>query len=63
MLIKSIRVNTISKLTYTDSKKYEFLQEDMFPGIKSEDIVYEQLHAAIRESLKDLKLQYIEKQV
>jgi len=25
LLIKSIRVNTISKLTYSDSKKYEFL--------------------------------------
>jgi len=63
LLIKSIRVNTISKLTYSDSMKYEFLQADMFPGIKSEDIVYEKLQAAIKESLKDLKLQYIEKQV
>lgn len=56
MLIKSIRVNTISKLTYTDSRKYEYLQADMFPGIKSEDIAYEKLHEAIRESLKELKL-------
>lgn len=43
LLIKSIRVNTISKLTYSDSKKYEYLQADMFPGIKSEDIAYEEL--------------------
>jgi len=56
LLIKSIRVNTISKLTYSDSKKYEYLQADMFPGIKSEDIAYEKLHQAIREALKDLKL-------
>lgn len=35
----------------------------MFPGIKSEDIAYEKLHEAIKESLKELKLQYIEKQV
>lgn len=63
LLIKSIRVNTISKLTYTDSRKYEFLQADMFPGIKSEDIAYEQLNAAIAEAIVDLKLQYIEKQV
>ena len=40
LLIKSIRVNTISKLTYSDSYKYEFLQQDMFPGIKSQDIDY-----------------------
>lgn len=35
----------------------------MFPGIKSKDIDYEVLTAAIKESIKDLKLQYIEKQV
>lgn len=63
LLIKSIRVNTISKLTYSDSQKYEYLQADMFPGIKSEDIAYEKLQKAIEESLKDLKLQYIDKQV
>jgi len=61
LLIKSIRVNTISKLTYSDSNKYEFLQGDMFPGIKSQDIVYEELQNAIKEALKELKLQYIEK--
>jgi dynein heavy chain 2 len=62
-LIKSIRVNTISKLTYSDSQKYEYLQADMFPGIKSQDIIYEALQGAIKEALKELKLQYIEKQV
>jgi dynein heavy chain 2 len=51
LLIKSIRVNTISKLTYSDSKKYDFLQADMFPGIQSEDIAYERLQAAIKEAL------------
>jgi dynein heavy chain 2 len=56
LLIKSIRVNTISKLTYSDSNRYEFLQQDMFPGIKSEDIAYEELQEAIKESLKELKL-------
>lgn len=61
LLIKSIRVNTISKLTYSDSMKYEYLQADMFPGIKSEDIVYEQLEQAIKEAIKEMKLQYIEK--
>jgi len=33
----------------------------MFPGIKSQDIVYEELQNAIKEALKELKLQYIEK--
>jgi dynein heavy chain 2 len=63
LLIKSIRVNTISKLTFSDSYKYEFLQQDMFPGIKSKDIDYELLQKAIKEAIEELKLQYIEKQV
>jgi dynein heavy chain 2 len=56
LLIKSIRVNTISKLTYSDSKKYEYLQADMFPGIKSEDIAYEELMDAIKEAIQELGL-------
>ena len=63
LLIKSIRVNTISKLTYSDSYKYEFLQQDMFPGIQSKDIDYDELQKAIKEAISELKLQYIEKQV
>jgi translation elongation factor EF-1beta len=35
----------------------------MFPGIKSQDIDYEKLEEAIKEALKEMKLQYIEKQV
>ena len=35
----------------------------MFQGIKSQDIAYEALQGAIKEALKELKLQYIEKQV
>ena len=61
ILIKSIRVNTISKLTYADAFKYEALQTDMFPGIKSEDIAYEQLTAAINKTIAENKLQPIEK--
>ena len=40
VLIKAIRVNTMSKLTYSDAIKYETLQADMFPGITSADIEY-----------------------
>ncbi len=61
ILIKSIRVNTISKLTYQDAHKYEALQADMFPGIKSEDIAYEELTAAITKTIADNKLQLIDK--
>jgi len=62
-LIKAIRINTMSKLTYSDSKKYEALQQDMFPGIKSEDIAYDQLTAAIKLALEEMKLEYIDSQI
>lgn len=39
-LIKAIRVNTMSKLTFTDMNKFVALLLDVFPGCKSEDIVY-----------------------
>lgn len=63
LLIKSIRVNTISKLTYSDSYKYEYLQQDMFPGIQTQEIDYGKLVECIKEALAELKLLYIEKQV
>ena len=60
ILIKAIRVNTMSKLTYNDAIKYEALQSDMFPGIVSADIEYEQLTAAVNQTIADLKLQKID---
>jgi len=63
ILIKSIRVNTISKLTFDDSSLYEALQNDMFPGIKAEDIAMEELTNAITKVVEELKLENIEKQV
>ena len=63
VLIKAIRVNTISKLTYDDAIKYEAIQADMFPGITSGDVDYEQLAAAIDTVIGDMKLQKIDKQI
>jgi len=40
ILIKAIRVNTMSKLTFVDTKKFTGLLKDIFPGIKVEDIIY-----------------------
>jgi dynein heavy chain 2, cytosolic len=63
ILIKAIRVNTMSKLTYNDAIKFEALQQDMFPGIQSEDIIYAELTDAIDKTIDELKLQRIDKQI
>ena len=49
ILIKAVRVNTLSKLTFNDSNRFLALLGDVFPGVKSEDISYPELEAAIRE--------------
>lgn len=38
ILIKAIRVNTLSKLTYSDTNKFLALIGDVFPGVNSSDI-------------------------
>jgi dynein heavy chain 2 len=47
LLIKAIRINTMSKLTYSDGKKFEKLLNDVFPGVECLDIQYPELKLAI----------------
>lgn len=60
LLIKAIRINTMSKLTFADMKRFVALMGDVFPGIKSEDIAYEELRKAVREVLTEMKLDVLE---
>ena len=48
LLIKAVRVNTLSKLTFDDAVRFLGLMSDVFPGTRSEDIRDEALEAAIR---------------
>ena len=63
ILLKSTRMNTLSKLTYSDARRFEALCRDVFPGISVKDIEYKELEQHIRESLKELRLTVIESQV
>lgn len=62
-MIKTIRINTMSKLTYADSIKFEGILADMFPGVKSEDISYEELTEAIKATLGEMKIMHVDTQV
>ncbi len=53
ILIKAVRVNTLSKLTYNDTRKFLALIGDVFPGIESTDITGGELEAAIKEVMKE----------
>jgi dynein heavy chain 2 len=49
LLIKAVRINTLSKLTFSDSRKFIALIGDVFTGIESSDIAGGDLEVAIRE--------------
>ncbi|KAG5188873.1 dynein heavy chain, N-terminal region 2-domain-containing protein [Tribonema minus] len=49
LLIKAVRVNTLSKLTYADTRLFLALIGDVFPGVTSADMSGGELEAAIRE--------------
>ena len=49
ILIQSVRVNTLSKLTFTDARMFLGLIGDVFPGISSTDIRNEILENAMKE--------------
>lgn len=53
----------MSKLTFSDTRKFVALMQDVFPGIKSEDIVYAELTKAVEEVLSEMKLDVIETQI
>ncbi|CAK4090165.1 unnamed protein product [Aphanomyces euteiches] len=52
ILIKAVRINTLSKLTFGDSQRFLALIGDVFPGIESADISGGDLEAAIREVME-----------
>jgi len=63
LLIKAIRVNTMSKLTFADTKKFEQLMANVFMGVSVEDVKYEDLTKSIAETLRELNLHFVERQV
>lgn len=53
VLIKAVRINTLSKLTYNDSTKFLSLIGDVFPGIESTDICGGELEKVIRQVMEE----------
>uniref|UniRef100_K3WM96 AAA+ ATPase domain-containing protein n=1 Tax=Globisporangium ultimum (strain ATCC 200006 / CBS 805.95 / DAOM BR144) TaxID=431595 RepID=K3WM96_GLOUD len=49
ILIKAVRINTLSKLTFVDSTRFLALIGDVFPGVNSADLLGGTLDDAIRE--------------
>ncbi|CAM4781010.1 unnamed protein product [Rotaria magnacalcarata] len=53
LVVQASRINTLSKLTFGDSKRFDGLLQDIFPGIDLRDIEYETLRLALHEVFKE----------
>ena len=63
LVVQALRINTLSKLTFADSKRFDALVHDVFPGVEFKDIEYESLAEAIREVCKETNLHVNEAQI
>eukprot|EP00327_Prymnesium_parvum_P015469 CAMPEP_0113281722 /NCGR_PEP_ID=MMETSP0008_2-20120614/28451_1 /TAXON_ID=97485 /ORGANISM="Prymnesium parvum" /LENGTH=3313 /DNA_ID=CAMNT_0000132155 /DNA_START=19 /DNA_END=9960 /DNA_ORIENTATION=- /assembly_acc=CAM_ASM_000153 len=57
VLIRSLRINTLSKLTHGDTGAFNALIGDVFPGAKVSDVAYDELEAAVKAVLTEEKLE------
>ena len=63
IVIGALRINTLSKLTFADSVRFNALLSDVFPGVRVQEIDYAKLTAAVHAALDELKLERVDKQV
>ena len=47
LVVQAVRLNTHSKLTFSDSVLFDGLIRDVFPGVEFQDFVYEKLTVGI----------------
>ena len=63
IVVQALRLNTLSKLTFADSKRFDSLVKDVFPGVPFRDVEYVELEAALREACIEQNLVVIDAQV
>ena len=63
LVVQASRINTLSKLTFGDSKRFDGLLRDIFPGVDLRDIEYENLRQALQEIYKEHHLRVNDIQV
>ena len=63
LVVQALRVNTLSKLTFADSKRFDALVKDIFPGVDFKGVEYAELADAFREAAKESNLIAMETQV
>jgi dynein heavy chain 2 len=63
LVVKVLRMDTLSKLTFADSVKFEGLIKDVFKDVVIEDMGNEVLVKALEQSCQELKLAVNKRQI
>lgn len=56
IIVKAARFNTMSKLTFSDSKRFDALLRDIFPNVRITEFEYEELKKALAQVFAEHKL-------
>lgn len=56
LIVKAARFNTMSKLTFSDSKRFDALLRDIFPNVRITEFEYEDLKKALAQVFAENKL-------
>lgn len=63
LVVQALRLNTMSKLTFADSSRFDALVKDVFAGVDFTDVDDQIIKRALEEVYKEARLQLIPSQV
>ncbi|XP_029374274.1 cytoplasmic dynein 2 heavy chain 1 isoform X3 [Echeneis naucrates] len=63
LVVQALRLNTMSKLTFADSSRFDALVKDVFSGISFTDVEDQMLMNALEQVYKEAKLELIPNQL
>ncbi|RXM28913.1 Cytoplasmic dynein 2 heavy chain 1 [Acipenser ruthenus] len=63
IVVQALRLNTMSKLTFTDCSRFDALVRDVFPGVDFKDVEYKELTTALQAVFEEAKLEIIPSQM
>lgn len=63
LVVQALRLNTLSKLTFADSRRFDALVADVFAGVQLQSVENPALKQALQESAAELNLEMNEAQI
>ncbi|XP_074649972.1 cytoplasmic dynein 2 heavy chain 1-like [Tubulanus polymorphus] len=63
LVVQALRVNTLSKMTFSDSIRFDALVHDVCPGIEFREIQYDTLKQALIDVCQEMNLLEIDNQI